>query len=125
MQHPASRQLAQLHHAVNSRDMSALMQCYCQDARLIEKPVLSIGAQLDDALSSFRRRYMPEHQVVAGDEVVVEQGDIALVMCKLYLQQGTATSEAEKAVYVFRREADGQWRCAIDNFFGVKLLDYV
>ena len=31
--------------------------------------------------------------------------------------------QARKATYVFRREADGQWRCAVDNSYGADLLD--
>ena len=28
-----------------------------------------------------------------------------------------------RATYVFRREADGAWRCAVDNSYGTDLLE--
>ena len=33
--------------------------------------------------------------------------------------------ENRRATYVFRKEADGQWRCTIDNSYGTTLLDVI
>ena len=129
MNHPISQQLAALHQAVNMNDTGALRQLYKEDAVLVDKPFVAQRRDIHGALREFKSRYMPEHIVSHGDEVVIEAGDTALVISKLYLNSKHAADKMEcdynKAIYVFRKNAAGDWQCAIDNFFGVDLIDYV
>ena len=57
---------------------------------------------------------------------VIEGADNALVIMETRLNypdgQGGLTDETRRATYVFRKEADGQWRCTIDNSYGTALL---
>lgn len=128
MNHPVSHQLQALHSAVNSNDTQALKALYRDDAVLIEKPMMTSRTELLKALDGFKSKYMPAHVVSQGDDVVVEAGDTALVISKLYVsaKQSADTTEGhvKKAIYVFRKNTDGQWQCAIDNFFGVDLIDF-
>ena len=126
MTHPVTRQLHAMHDAVNNNDLTALQTLYCEDAFLVDKPRVSSRSDLQRALSAFKQRYMPEHIVSQGDEVVIEAGDTALVISKLYLNAtGAVDCNVKRAIYVFRKNAEGEWQCAIDNFFGVDLIDYV
>jgi len=58
--------------------------------------------------------------------VVVEGGGTALVPAHAgirFLDAAGASAVIEReATYVFRRTADGQWRCAVDNSYGTGLL---
>ena len=72
------------------------------------------------------KRVLEHGRFCFGDEVVIEAGDTALVISKLYLNAtGAVDCNVKKAIYVFRKNAEGEWQCAIDNFFGVDLIDYV
>ena len=53
---------------------------------------------------------------------VLETDDTALVVAQTLLDtsHGKLT---RRATYVFRREADGAWRCAVDNSYGTDLLE--
>lgn len=120
--------LARLHHAVNSGDLQTISDCYSDNAKVVATP---LGQQQHDcvsALQAFQNKYMPSHLVTTGDEIVIEAGDIALVISKLYLIPKAAPNatpcEGKRALYVMQRQSDGQWRCIIDNFFGTDLLDF-
>ncbi|MED5426027.1 MAG: DUF4440 domain-containing protein, partial [Pseudomonadota bacterium] len=81
-----------------------------------------------DALLKFQKKFMPDHFVTTGDERVIQAGDVALVVAKLYLVPKATPNalpcEGKRAVYVLQRDASGEWRCVIDNFFGTDLLDF-
>ncbi|MFM5782708.1 hypothetical protein ACET8B_08205 [Aeromonas caviae] len=55
--------------------------------------------------------------------------DAALVIMETQLRypdgQGGHIDETRRATYVFRKEADGQWSCTIDNSYGTTLLDVI
>lgn len=124
-----SQLLSRLHDAVNLGDEDAIKACYGTNANIVSAP-LHTDAQRDcvDALRRFQHKFMPSHLVTTGDEVVVEAGDIALVIAKLYLVPRSTPHalpcEGKRAVYVMQKQSDGQWRCIIDNFFGTDLLDF-
>ena len=123
--------LAKLHTAVNNDDSQAVDSCYSTHAKVVTSPLAQPQQTEHDcvrALKEFQRKFMPQHNVTQGDEIVIEAGDVALVITKLYLVP-KATPEAlpcesKKAVYVMQRQQSGEWRCVIDNFFGTDLLDF-
>ncbi len=57
---------------------------------------------------------------------VIEEADNALVIMETQLcypdGQGGRIDETRHVTYVFRKEADGLWRCTIDNSYGTELL---
>lgn len=75
--------------------------------------------------------------VVAADEAINRRDmaalmdfyddDATLVMCNLKLsaagETATPVSMERKPTYVFRKSVDGQWRCVVDNSYGVELVE--
>ncbi len=129
MNNSISYVLKRIHNAVNNDDLNALADCYGEQANVVATP-LSGSVQHDcvSALQHFQQRFMPEQLVTTGDEIVIEAGDIALVIAKLYLvpksTPNALPTEGKRAVYVMQKQADNTWRCIIDNFFGTDLLDF-
>ncbi len=129
MNNPISHVLQQLHDAVNRGDQDALSQCYASDATVVATPMSSSTQnQAAEEHATQRDCVMPDHFVTTGDERVIQAGDVALVVAKLYLVPKTTPNalpcEGKRAVYVLQRDASGEWRCVIDNFFGTDLLDF-
>lgn len=123
--------LSRLHQAVNEGDRNTVHNCYATNAKVVKSPLFSEqGKQHDciDALTQFQRKYMPSHTVSEGDQIVIEAGDIALVISKLYLVPNATPDvlpcDQKRAVYVLSRQPNGEWQCVIDNFFGTDLLDF-
>ena len=87
---------------------------------LIEAADRAITAEDFDALMAFMR-------VGQGRFEVLETGDTALVIMESTLDyvdpSGQAVHANRRATYVFRREADGGWLCAIDNSYGTDVLE--
>lgn len=58
--------------------------------------------------------------------VIIEAGDIALVLSKTYIESpdkpDSEFSTERKAIYVYKRTTDGKRLCAIDNSYGVELI---
>lgn len=124
-----SNQLNAIHDAFNRGDNDALKACYTNDAHIVPKPLAGPGhcASIVDNVNEFRKKYAREYIVSHGAEVVLEAGDVALVMTNLYLAEKKSDvlpCEPVKAVYVFQKGGNGIWQCAVDNFFGVDLLTY-
>jgi ketosteroid isomerase-like protein len=129
-----SQVLQTLHHAVNNGDYEALSNCYDNSAKVVTTPLSgaykTATSQHDCvyALQQFQQKFMPEHLVTTGDEIVIEAGDVALVIAKLYLVPKATPNalpcEGKKALYVMQKQSSGEWRCIIDNFFGTDLLDF-
>lgn len=59
--------------------------------------------------------------------MIIEAGDTALVLSKTYIESpkklDSEFSSERNAIYVYQKTADGKWLCAIDNFYGVELLN--
>lgn len=126
-----SAQLRELHRAFNENEGHAMVACYDEKATVVSKPGnrLSGRQNVAEALAEFRGDIASDMMVSNGDDVIIEAGDIALVISKIYLNYSDSKTpqfaEANRAIYVFRRDEQGQWRCAVDNFFGTDLLDYI
>ena len=107
---------------INAGQFDALMDFYCDDATLVVKPGLNACGRRRSA-----RRSTPspnfEHslRVRQHDLRVIEAGDTALVMAEAVIESKAGRLQ-RRATYVFRQEADGRWRCAVDNSYGTDLL---
>jgi uncharacterized protein (TIGR02246 family) len=53
---------------------------------------------------------------------VLEAGDTALVLARTLVSAPDRDDDLREATYIYRREADGQWRCCIDNSYGHRVL---
>lgn len=54
---------------------------------------------------------------------VLEAGETAVVLSRTLVSTAGREDELRHATYIYRREADGQWRCCIDNSYGHRVLD--
>jgi len=65
-------------------------------------------------------------KVSQSNMVIIEAGDIALVLSKTYIESpdkpDSEFSAERKAIYVYKKTTDGKWLCAIDNSYGVELI---
>ena len=103
---------------INAGQFDALMDFYCDDATLVVKPGLNAcgKAQIRQAFDAIARHFEHSLRVRQHDLRVIEAGDTALVMAE------AAGRLQRRATSVFRPEADGRWRCAVDNSYGTDLL---
>lgn len=126
--HSADTQLTALLSAFQQGDLRQLSKHYADDAAVVIGPG-DWGAGRQHLVRAYRERLAQLGQADAiqkGDHVVVQSGDTALVLSKLY-QAAAAPGREQRhnALMVLRKNQNGEWHCVIDNMFGVDLLDYV
>lgn len=111
--------------AIVSEDFDALMEIYCDDAVLVVKPgVNAVGkAQIRRAFEAIAAHFEHSLRVSQAGMTILEAGDSALVLARTVVSASNAPAVVRNATYVFRRDAGGVWRCAIDNSYGHELLD--
>ena len=110
---------------INSRDFAALADFYTEDALLVLRPGLQVNGRIA-IIGAFERiaaHFGDDLQVRQSCFQVLATGDTALVLARLALGSADQPVAQRQATYVFRREADDQWRCAVDNSYGTGLLD--
>jgi len=110
---------------INSRDFAALADFYTEDALLVLKPGLQVNGRtaIIGAFERIAAHFGDDLQVRQSSFQVLATGDTALVLARLALGAEDQPVAQRQATYVFRREADDQWRCAVDNAYGTGLLD--
>ena len=85
------------------------LDSYHDEAILVNKPgSFVLGKhQIGETLNNDGR-----HSHVCGDNVVIENGDVALVLSKLYPNQNGKNSanftEAKRAIHVFKKDSERQ-----------------
>jgi len=115
--------------AINSGDFKTVTQCYATDATLVVAPgTLAKGRdEIDQAYLRISEYFNDSLHVTQGDMVVIEAGDIALVLAKTHIEfpekADSEFSADRKAIYIYKKDQQGNWVCAIDNSYGVELLD--
>ncbi|MEQ9874169.1 SgcJ/EcaC family oxidoreductase [Pectobacterium brasiliense] len=127
--HPIREIIEACDKAISERDFDALMSYYAEDAALVIKPGM-VARGKDDIRKAFVAiaDYFKNQLVVEqGNMQVIEGGGDALVIMETVLhypdEQGSTVTTTRRATYVFRKDADGNWRCTIDNSYGTTLLD--
>lgn len=65
-------------------------------------------------------------EVSQGEMLIIEAGDIALVLARTFVKSpeklDSEYSTERDAIYVYVKDDKGKWLCAIDNSYGVELL---
>ncbi|UNP89482.1 SgcJ/EcaC family oxidoreductase [Aeromonas encheleia] len=128
-QHPLRALIETCDAAISRRDFDALMAFYAEDASLVVKPGMVVRGipAIRRAFSAISDYFQGQLRVEQGTMEVIEGADNALVIMETRLRypdgEGGWIDENRRATYVFRKEADGQWRCTIDNSYGTTLLD--
>jgi ketosteroid isomerase-like protein len=57
--------------------------------------------------------------------IILEAGDTSLVISQTLLEANQKESEypmERRAAYVFKKNSQGEWLCAIDNSYGTDLI---
>ena len=116
----------QLVKAINEGNLDAAAACYDAQAVFVVEPgqVTTGTKALRDALAGFIAMKIT---ITAETYKVVQTGDLALYIAK-WNAVGTAPDGAPVKLCgtssdVLRRQADGRWLIAIDNPFGVAILN--
>lgn len=127
--HPIREIIEACDKAISERDFDALMRYYAEDAALVIKPGM-VARGKDDIRKAFVAiaDYFKNQLVVEqGNMQVIEGGGDALVIMETVLhypdEQGSIVTTTRRATYVFRKHADGNWLCTVDNSYGTTLLD--
>ncbi|MBD2520673.1 SgcJ/EcaC family oxidoreductase [Nostoc sp. FACHB-973] len=126
--HAVKQEIARADKAINDRDFDTVANCYTEDAVLVVKPGTLVQGReaIKIALQKISDYFNNSLKVSQGDMVIIETGDIALVLSKTYIESpdkpDSEFSTERKAIYVYKRTTDGKWLCAIDNSYGVELI---
>lgn len=126
--HPLKQEIAKADKAINSCDFDTVASCYTEEAVLVVKPGLQVQGR--EAIKAAHKRisdyFNSSLNVSQGNMIIIEAGDIALVLSKTYLDSpdklDSEFSTERDAIYVYKKAAGGEWLCAIDNSYGVELL---
>jgi uncharacterized protein (TIGR02246 family) len=120
--------IAAADRAITDEDFDAVMAFYTEDATLVVKPGLNATGkeQIRRAFEAIAQHFNHSLVVTQGELAVIEGGDTALVVAETMLdwteKDGTLASATRQATYVFRRQEDGSWLCAVDNSYGTDLV---
>ncbi|MDX6916242.1 SgcJ/EcaC family oxidoreductase [Pectobacterium carotovorum] len=127
--HPIREIIEACDKAISERNLDALMDYYAEDAALVIKPGM-VARGKDDIRKAFVAiaDYFKNQLIVEqGNMQVIEGGGDALVIMETVLhypdEQGSIVTTTRRATYVFRKDANGNWLCTIDNSYGTTLLD--
>lgn len=127
--HAIEMEIAEADKAINTKNFESLMDSYTEDAALVVTPdtIVNGRGNIKNAYKSISEYFNGSLTVSQGDRVIIEAGDTALVLSKTFIDApGKPDSEYTKerdAVYVYKKDLNGKWRCIIDNSYGVELLN--
>lgn len=126
--HAIKQEIHLADQAINNRDFDTLAESYAEDAVLVVRPgLLASGRnEIREAHKKISRFFNDSLEVSQGNMVIIEAGKIALVLAKTYVESpeklDSEYSKERDAIYVYVKDKDGKWLCAIDNSYGVELL---
>ena len=124
--HKVLQLIEQADQAITAEDFDTLMEFYVDDAVLVVQPghIAKGKVQIRQAFQAIAKHFQNALTVTQGDAQVIEGGDTALVIMDTLLFVGDAKEPIRRrATYVFQRDDDAGWLCAVDNSYGTDLLD--
>lgn len=127
--HALKQEIAKADKAIGDRDFDTVASCYTEEAVLVVKPGKLVQGReaIKKAHQKISDYFNHSLKVSQGDMVIIEAGNIALVLSKTYIESpqklDSEFSPERDAIYVYEKTADGKWLCAIDNSYGVELLE--
>ncbi|QHF60254.1 hypothetical protein Bateq7PJ16_4448 [Bacillus subtilis] len=113
--------------AIQNEDFDTLMNYYSEDAVLVVKPGM-IARGKEEIKKAFITiaNYFNHHIVpTQGEMIMLEAGDTVLVLSQTLLdsdKKGSEYAMERRATYVFKKNAQGEWLCVIDNSYGTDLI---
>lgn len=113
--------------AIKNEDFDTLMNYYTEDAILVVKPGMIARGKEEIKKAFIAIANYFDHNIVPtqGEMVILEAGDTALVLSQTLLDSDKTDSEyamERRATYVFKKNAQDEWLCAIDNSYGTDLI---
>ena len=127
MEHELKAFIQKCDLAIKREDFDTLISYYTDDAILVVKPgmVARGKEEIKKAFIAIAKYFNNSIVPTQGEMIILEAGDIALVISQTLLAADKKDSEysmERKATYVFKRNPSGEWLCAIDNSYGTDLI---
>ncbi|WP_026567065.1 YybH family protein [Bacillus sp. UNC41MFS5] len=127
MEHELKEVIKKCDLAIKQEDFDTLMNYYTDDAILVVKPdMIARGkSEIKQAFIAIANYFNNSIVPTQGEMVILEAGDTALVVSQTFLVADRDDSEYSmdrKATYVFKKNSQGEWLCAIDNSYGTELI---
>ena len=128
MEHELKEFIKKCDLAIKREDFDTLMNYYTDDAILVVKPgMIARGKEeIKKAFIAIAKYFNNSVVPTQGEMIILEAGDIALVISQTLLVADKKDSEYSmdrKATYVFKKNSEGEWLCAIDNSYGTDLIN--
>jgi len=129
MEHELKEFIQKCDRAIKQEDFDVLMNYYTDDAILVVKPeMIAHGKEeIKKAFIAIAKYFNNSIVPTQGEMIILEAGDIALVLSQTLLEannkKDSEYSMDRRATYVFRKDAQGKWLCAIDNSYGTDLIN--
>ncbi len=128
MEHELKEFIKKCDLAIKQEDFDTLMNYYTEDAILVVKPgMIARGkAEIKKAFIAISKYFNNTLVPTQGEMVILEAGDTALVLSQTLLDAEKKDNEYtmdRRATYVFKKNGQGEWLCAIDNSYGTELLN--
>jgi len=123
--HPVLARIHEADRLIMAEAFESLMDMYTEDAVLVIRPGVEVRGheEIRRAMEKIAAFFAHGLKVTQQQMQVLEAGETALVLARTLVVAPGADDDLRDATYIFRREADGQWRCCIDNSYGHRLLD--
>lgn len=128
MEHELKELINKCDLAIKQEDFDTLMNYYTDDAILVVKPgMIARGKEeIKNAFIKIAQYFNNSIVPTQGDMHILEAGDTALVISQTLLdadKEEVEFSMDRRATYVFKKNAQGEWLCAIDNSYGTDLIN--
>ena len=128
MEHELKEIISKCDLAIKQEDFDTLVNYYTDDAILVVKPDMIVQGKdrIKKAFIAIAKYFNNSVAPTQGEMIILETGDIALVLSQMILTADKKDSEYSmdrKATYVFKKNMSGEWLCAIDNSYGTDLIN--
>lgn len=124
MKHPIELVIEKADTAIVQEDFNTLIDIYSADAVLVVKPGMNATGkvQIRKAFEAIATHFNHTLHVEQAGMKILEAGDTALVIAKTVVSASNMPATERSAIYVFKKIANGDWLCQIDNSYGHELL---
>ncbi|MED4531562.1 YybH family protein [Metabacillus fastidiosus] len=128
MEHELKEVIKKCDIAIKQEDFDTLMNYYTDDAILVVKPeMIARGKEeIKKAFIAISKYFNNTLMPTQGEMIILEAGDTALVISQTLLDADKNDNEYSmdrRATYVFKKNSQGEWLCAIDNSYGTELIN--
>ena len=122
--HPVELQIAKADAAIVQENFDALIEIYSDDAVLVVKPGLNATGkvQIKKAFEAIAAHFNHTLRIEQAGMKILEAGETVLVIANTIVSASNMPATNRSATYVFKKHANGDWLCQIDNSYGHELL---